>query len=93
MHRCIKSVFCSIYSSINNQTIEDSLNEFEGKNFSEFKNKLSEILVERISPISLEIKKLLSDTNHLDQILLEGASKAEEIAGNKIKEIKKILGF
>ncbi len=82
-----------IYSSINNQTIEDSLNEFEGKNFSEFKNKLSEILVEKISPISLEIKKLLSDTNHLDQILLEGASKAEEIAGNKIKEIKKILGF
>ncbi len=82
-----------IYSSISNQTIEKSLNEFEGKNFSVFKNHLSEKLIEKISPISEEIKKLLAETDHLDQILSKGADKAESMAGNKIKEIKKILGF
>ncbi len=82
-----------IYSSISNQNIEDSLKEFEGKNFSEFKNKLSEKIIDKISPISDEIKRLLSETNHLDQILLDGANKAEEMAGHKIKKIKKILGF
>ena len=40
-----------------------------------------------------EIKRLINDTNYLDKVLAEGAYKAEEIAGNKIKEMKKIIGF
>ena len=34
---------------------------FASKNFSEFKDKLSEVLVDKIQPISEEIKKLLND--------------------------------
>ena len=49
-----------IYSSLSNQKITDTLNEFEGKNFSELKNKLSEVIVTKLSPISKEIKKLLA---------------------------------
>tara|TARA_B100001173_G_scaffold300909_1_gene300901 strand:+ start:170 stop:1171 length:1002 start_codon:yes stop_codon:yes gene_type:complete len=82
-----------IYSSLCNQGLESSLNEFEGKNFSDLKKKLSEKLISEISPISKEIKKLLADTEYLDQILTDGAVKAEEIASNKVKEIQKILGF
>jgi len=82
-----------IYSSISNQTLDKTLNEFGGKNFSDLKNKLAEILSSKISPISDEIKKLINDTNYLDKVLAEGANKAEEIAGNKIKEMKKIIGF
>ena len=47
----------------------------------------------KISPISDEIKKLINDQNYLDKVLAEGANKAEEIAGKKIKEMKKIIGF
>ena len=47
-----------IYSSLINQNINVTLNEFEGKNFSDLKNKLSEIIVTKLSPISKEIKKL-----------------------------------
>ena len=82
-----------IYSSLCNQGLESSLNEFEGKNFSDLKKKLSEKLISEISPISKDIKKLLADTEYLDQILIDGAVKAEEIASNKVKEIQKILGF
>ena len=46
----------SIYSSLKNQNLENSINEFSGKNFSEFKEKLSEILIKKIEPISNEIK-------------------------------------
>ena len=63
-----------IYSSLSNQNIADTLNEFEGKNFSELKNKLSEVIVTKLSPISKEIKKLLSDKNYIDQILEDGAA-------------------
>jgi len=82
-----------IYSSLKNQNLENSIIEFKGKNFSEFKEKLSETLIETIDPISGEIKKLLSDENYLDKILLEGSDKANIIASKKIKEIKDLVGF
>ena len=82
-----------IYSSLNNSSIEETIKNFSGKNFSEFKNNLSQVLVDKIDPISQEIKKLLNDSAYLDQILLEGSRKAEEIASKKIKKIHEILGF
>ena len=82
-----------IYSNLKNQNIEVTLKEFGGKNFSEFKNDLSEQLIDKISPIACEINKLLNNSDYLDKILLTGAEKANEIAEKKVKEIKKIVGF
>ena len=76
-----------------NQKLEDSINEFNGRQFSEFKDKLSEALIEEIEPISKEIKKLLNDEKYLDEILLKGSEKAGKIATKKIKEIKELVGF
>ena len=82
-----------IYSSISNQNLDRTLAEFGGKNFSDLKSQLAEILSSKISPISDEIKKLIGDYKYLDNVLEQGASKAEAIAGKKIKEMKKIIGF
>ena len=82
-----------IYSSLKNKNLEKSIMEFNGKNFSEFKEKLSEVLIERIEPISKEIKKLLEDQKFLDSVLLEGSDKADKIASKKIKEMKELVGF
>ena len=82
-----------IYSSLSNQTLEQSKKEFSGKNFSDFKEKLSDLLVEKIDPISKEIKKLLNDEKYLDNILFDGSQKADKIASKKIKEIKQLIGF
>jgi tryptophanyl-tRNA synthetase len=82
-----------IYSSLKNQNLENSIREFNGKNFSEFKEKLSETITEIVEPISKEIKKLLNDEKYLDTILLEGSVKAGKIATKKIKKIKELVGF
>ena len=82
-----------IYASLTNSTLEKSLEIFAGKNFSEFKEKLSEVLVDTIEPISLEIKKLLNDQTYLNNILQVGAEKANSIASKKIQNIKEIVGF
>ena len=82
-----------IYSSLNNQSLNNSINEFSGKNFSEFKQKLSDLVVEKISPISDEINKLKKDNNFIDKILQEGAEKADIITSKKVKELKRIIGF
>ena len=82
-----------IYSSLTNSTLENSVKIFTGKNFSEFKDKLAEELVNKIEPISNEIKKLLGDKSYLDEILLDGVEKANLIASKKIQRIKEIVGF
>ena len=82
-----------IYSSLMNTKLENSINEFEGKNFSEFKEKLSQVLVEKINPISREINKLINDKKYLDKILSDGHQKADEIASQKIKKMQEIIGF
>ena len=82
-----------IYSSLANLTLDKSVKDFEGKNFSEFKEKLSQVLVEKINPISVEIKKLINDKGFLDKILSDGHKKAKDIASNKIKEMHEIIGF
>ncbi len=82
-----------IYSSILNQNLDKSLDEFGGKNFSDLKRDLAEILCNKISPISDEIKRLINEKEYLDEVLIQGASKAEEIAAKKIKEMKKLIGF
>ena len=82
-----------IYSSLAGLTLEDSLNEFSGKNFSHFKENLSQLLIEKIIPISFEIKKLLNDHNYLDSILIDGYKKADKIASKKVEKIHEIIGF
>ena len=82
-----------IYSSLNSSTLENSISKFAGKNFSEFKEELSELLIDKILPISEEIKRLLSDEKYLDAILLDGVEKAYQISSKKIKNLKEIVGF
>jgi len=82
-----------IYSSLTNSTLQNSVKIFAGKNFSEFKESLAAELVNKIEPISKEIKKLLGDKKYLDEILLDGVEKANLIASKKIEKIKEIVGF
>ena len=82
-----------IYSSLTNSTLQNSVSIFAGKNFSEFKDKLSDELVNKIDPISKEIKKLLGDQQYLDEILIDGVDRANVIASKKIENIKEIVGF
>ena len=82
-----------IFASLINSNLENSVDKFAGKNFSEFKENLSHVLVDKIEPISIEIKRLLNDQTYLDKILMEGFEKADLIASKKIKKIKELVGF
>ena len=83
----------SIYSSLSDNSLENTINEFSGKNFSEFKLSLIDILVDKLEPISNEINKLIVDKKYLDNILSLGFEKANKIASLKIKKMKEIIGF
>ena len=82
-----------IYSSLTDVSIEKSIQIFANKNFSEFKDELSQVLVEKIEPISVEIKKLINDKKYLEKVLFDGRQKANDIASIKVKKLQEIVGF
>ena len=83
----------NIYSSITNSSLEKTLEEMKGKDFSKFKETLAEALVGIICPIGKKIKDLNNDKSYLIKILEEGSSKARNIANKNLNRIKEIVGF
>ena len=83
----------NIYSSITNSTLEKTLNEMAGKDFSKFKDNLSDALVATICPIGKKIKDLNKDKDFLLKVLKDGSSRARTIANVHLNKIKEIVGF
>ena len=83
----------NIYSSVTNKTIQSSLKEMNGKDFSKLKEDLIDALVSTICPIGKKIKELRSDEGSLIKILNNGSNKAKVIADENLRNIKKIVGF
>ena len=83
----------NIYSDIKGENIEKTIKDMAGKDFSYFKPKLSEILVETISPIGARIKDLLKDETFLKDVIKKGKEKANLKAEENLKKIREIVGF
>ena len=83
----------TIYAHISGVSLEKVLNEFGGKNFSTFKSKLSDSIIEKICPIGDKIRSLLKDQKYLNEILNEGCNKASFIGNSNIKKIYEIIGL
>ncbi len=82
-----------IFGSLSQKSLDSVKSEFEGKEFSSFKHKLSELLVEKIEPIGKKIKDFMKNTDYIDSILKDGSLKANNLASKKMREIKKLVGF
>ena len=83
----------NIYSEISKLNLEEVLKQMAGKEYSFLKKKLSEILIEEITPVGKEITKLLNDKSHLKGILKKGAEKANIIAEENLKNVRDIVGL
>ena len=83
----------NIYSSITNSTLDKTLKEFSGKDFSKFKDELADALISVICPIGKKIKELKNDKSYLVKILEQGSSRARSIADKNLNKIKEIVGF
>ena len=83
----------NIFSGVTNMTKNEIIIKYEGQNFSNFKNDLSDALIEKIAPIGIEIKKLMNDKEYLNQVLQEGKEKAKNKSELVLKEVYDIVGF
>ena len=61
--------------------------------FSYFKKALAEVAVEKLSPITSEMNRLIKDPAEIDRMLADGARRARAIAAPIMAEVKDIVGF
>ncbi|MDA9684365.1 tryptophan--tRNA ligase [Candidatus Pelagibacter bacterium] len=83
----------NIYSELSKQSLDKVLNEMSGKAYSFLKQELADLLISEITPVGKEIKKLLGDKAHLEQILKKGKEKANIIAEENLKIIREKVGL
>lgn len=83
----------TIYSAFTNKTFEETEKEFAGKGYGDFKVKVGEAVADVIGPIRDEKNRLLQDKGYLDQVLSNGAERAERMAYKTLSKVYKKVGL
>lgn len=81
----------SIYSLVTDKSMAEVEQHFEGKGYGALKGELAEAVIQKISPIQ-ECYYHYLESSKLDNILREGAEKAQETANATLLRVKKALG-
>ncbi|KAB7667557.1 tryptophan--tRNA ligase [Bacillus sp. B1-b2] len=82
----------SIYSILSGESVESLELKYEGKGYGDFKNDLANVVVEALEPIQAKYKELMA-SSELDDILDEGANKANLVAGKMVKKMENAMGL
>ncbi len=82
----------TIYSLFANESIADLEQKYKGAGYGKFKEELAEVVISKLKPIQERYYDLI-ESQELDEILNEGAEKANEIANQTLKEVKKAMGL
>jgi tryptophanyl-tRNA synthetase len=82
-----------IYAALSGVTREAVLAQYGGAQFSAFKPALAELMVEKLAPISAEMRRLVAEPDHIDAILSDGAAQARAIAAPIMDEVKDVVGL
>jgi len=82
-----------IYAALADLDVPAVLREHGGKGFGAFKEALAELLIDRLSPIASEMRRLLDDPASIEAVLRDGARRAAAIADPIVAEAERIVGF
>ena len=83
----------TIYAALTDSTVDAVLAEHGGTQFSGFKQALTDVVVEKLAPITGEMSRLKADPAYIDSALAKGAERANAIAQPILREVKEIVGF
>jgi tryptophanyl-tRNA synthetase len=82
-----------IYAALAGGTKADVLAKFGGAQFSVFKPALADLLIEKLSPVTAEMRRIKADFGYIDSVLADGSARAQALASETMKAVKDIVGF
>src|SRR3979411_457679 len=82
-----------IYAALAETSRAQVLAQFGGAQFSAFKAALIDLLVGKLAPVNAEMRRLIADPAYIDQVLADGAGRAQALAAETMGAVKDIVGF
>ena len=83
----------NIYKSLSNESISDIEKNYQGKMYSDFKEDLSNLIIETLKPIKLEYDKLIKDKDYLLTILKNGSEFGYKKSQKTLSKVYRKVGF
>ena len=82
-----------IYAALAGQDLSQVIADHGGHQFSQFKQDLADLMVEKLQPITAEMRRLAADPGYIDGVLRRGAEKARALSEPIMAEVHDIVGF
>ena len=82
-----------IFAALADRTPAGVLRDYDGAQFSKFKEDLAELTVAKLGPINSEMRRLQADPAYVDSVLRDGAARARAVADPIVREVQEIVGF
>ncbi len=82
----------TIYSILANEPIEQLEGRYAGKGYGEFKADVAQVIIDTLAPIQQKYYDLM-ESSKLDDILDEGAEKANRVASKMLKKMENAIGL
>jgi tryptophanyl-tRNA synthetase len=83
----------NIYAALADMTPAGVVAQHAGAQFGTFKPALADLAVEKLSPITTEMSRLMQDPAEIDRVLGDGADRAEAIARPIVDQVYDITGM
>ena len=83
----------NIYASITKRSIEETVNEFSGKGYGEFKQAVGEVVADELAPVREKYQDLRKNKDYLESIYKSGAQRAYKISDKTLSKVKRKVGF
>ncbi|WP_353892707.1 tryptophan--tRNA ligase [Proteinivorax hydrogeniformans] len=83
----------TIYSKLTELSVEEIENKYDGKGYGHLKVDLAEIVTDTFRPIQEAYANYMDDLSYLEKIYTEGALKAQDLAEDTMKKVRKNIGL
>ena len=83
----------NIYSACTGKTPEETVAEFDGRGYGDFKMAVGEAVVSVLKPLQEEQARLINDKAYIDHVIKTNAEKADYYAAKTLRKVQRKIGF
>ena len=83
----------NIYCAVTGKTPEETVAEFSGKGYGEFKLAVGEIVADELTPIRERYEDLRKNKDYLETVFKNGAQRAYRLSDRTLSKVKRKVGF
>jgi tryptophanyl-tRNA synthetase len=83
----------AIHAALSGRSIASLEQDYAGRGYGDLKGDLADVVTSALTPFRERTLELLADPRRLDDILAEGAAKAQKVAGELLERVYDGVGF